>query len=420
MDSNYYVISFAPGCIEGLKIGVENKELSFCDEAYTKLWETDVIREPEQDLEEFIKFHHWEQGYIRAILPTSLVSTRSFYFPFSDPKKIKQTLHSRVESELLQEIETVQLAYEIFPIEQAGAEVVVYTAPKSEIERLEQVASQYNLLLYEVSFSGHALLNVLPDYVEGNFYQIYFGVEEVFVNYTHNKNLLKNKFFQSSCLEIVEHLLETELEIEANEETELEEDEAFAILENTSRSDDATVFEDDPRKELIQELEQICEQLNFFLRTMPKGEVKLYGRLALLVHFDGEKLMLQTQKLDEWIKNSHKQWGILSTLSTNIKFIVSKRSPVTFYSKTMFLGFLMMRKFAFQACTLSFLLIATITSFSVSLFWEDSLSEQLNTYHDMLIRERLQILLPDSPVQTIPQGVQLLKKKSKRNNTNCN
>ena len=411
MEPNYYVISFAPGCIEGLKIGVEKRGPSFCDEVYPKLWENDLILDSDQNLEDFIKFHNLEQGYVRVLLPASLVSTRSLSFPFSDPKKIKQALHFKVESELLQELESIQMAYQILPNEQ-GAEVIVYTTPKYEIERLKQTVSHYNLLLYEVSFYGHALIHALPQDMEQNdYYQVYLGIEEVFVNCIKGKKLIKNKFFQTQFLDILRYLLSTELEILPNEEAELEEDEAFALLETSERSDGAPVFENEPRKELVQEIDQLCHQLNFFFSTVPEQEILVYGKLADLVQFDGETFKPQVEKLDQWIQNNDEQWGILSTLAQNTAFLNTQNVPVTFYSRTKFLGFLMLRKFAIRAFIVCSLFIATSVALGVGSYWEETLSVQATTQNKRLLRERLQILLPDVSVQSLTQGMQLLKEK---------
>ena len=411
MEPNYYVIFLAPGCIEGLKIGVEKKGPFFCDEIYSKLWDNDLILESEQNLEEFIKFHNWEQGYVRAILSVSLVSTRSLTFPFSDPKKIKQALHFKVESELLQEVDSVQIAYQILPNEQ-GAEVIVYTTPKYEIERLHQVMSHHDLLLYEVSFYGHALLHALPQTIDENeYYQVYIGIEEVFVNCVKGRQLVKNKFFQTQFLDILKYLFATELEIDPNEETELEEDEAFVLLETDKLSGDTSVFENEPRKELVQEMIQLCSQLNFFFSTMPEREILIHGRLADLVSFDGQTFQPQMEQLDQWIQNNDEQWGLLSTLAQNTHFLNTKYSPVSFYSKTKFLGFLMLRKFAIRAFFVVFLLIVTSATLGIGSYWEKVISEQEAIQNKRLLRERLQILLPDIPVQSLTQAMQLLREK---------
>ncbi len=411
MDPNYYVISLAPGCIEGLKVGVEKKGSAFCDETYSKLWENDLILDSEQNLEQFIKFHGWNQGYVRAILPASLVSTRSISFPFNDPKKIKQALHFKIESELLQELDSVQLAYQIILSDQ-DAEVIVYTTSKSEIERLDQVISHYNLLLYEVSFYGHALLHTLPQVIDENdYYQVYLGVEEVFVNCIKNRQLVKNKFFQTQFLDILKYLLATELEIAPNEEIELEEDEAFALLETEGSLEGTPVFENEPRKELIQEITQLCHQLNFFFGTMPEQEILIYGKLSDLVRFDGQTFQPHLAQLDQWIESNDEQWGILSTLADSSDFLNAQNAPVTFYSRTKFLGFLMLRKFAIRAFMVGFLFIATGFSLAVGRYWEQTLSEQATVKNQRLLQERLQMLLPDEAVTNLTQGVELLKEK---------
>src|SRR5579862_4286109 len=121
----------------------------------------------------------WAASPAVVVVATESVGFRKLAFPFKDPRRVRQSLHYGLETELLEPVDAYAVDYESIPSGE-GVQLLVSLLKQDLLGEVLGAAAHTGLQTYRVLSSAQALLAATrpaaPDCL-----QVYVGAEEAFL-----------------------------------------------------------------------------------------------------------------------------------------------------------------------------------------------------------------------------------------------
>ncbi|MCZ6474255.1 MAG: hypothetical protein O6934_12520 [SAR324 cluster bacterium] len=190
----FKLISVSPLAVEGVGIsrGAQGIAVSF-----THLLppvETDPLVNMLQQFDRQLEDAGWKDSPATLVFPCDAVSIRRLEFPFREQKKIDQALEFELDNELLEDVGDFTYKHTVVPHEDGTAVVLVYLISNDYLQSFLNLFQNRRLTPVKATFSAQALLEINPPPSDRH-YQVYLGLDEIFVSSVLDNQLYAIKSF---------------------------------------------------------------------------------------------------------------------------------------------------------------------------------------------------------------------------------
>lgn len=291
MPTTSYTLSIHPDCIEGVQLSKRNERFSIKEEHSYAFIPTENGVSVQEKIEYFLAAHQWKNHPVSFLVPTEEVSFRTLHFPFQDKKKIQQAIPFEIESEVLEETNENSYQYTLQMLPNGTTNVLLLFIRPSYLQTLIALANQHNLLIKNIDCVAHALFKSVPLAEERKIqFQIYFGVEETFINVIEDQRLQVAKAFPNRIAPYLHQYPDLFRMKPVDLSQILLAGEAVAGKAEPSLQEGISLIRE--------EMQSLCLQFNLFLKTWQiKGpiEASFHGMFGPLVVWNGQSFQIALQ-----------------------------------------------------------------------------------------------------------------------------
>lgn len=347
MDPFQFVVSVHPDCIEGAQFFNDGESWEMAQGASALAEQMPLnTQKSVSELSRFLQQREWQEAYVSVIVPTTEVSFRTLSFPFQNRKKLHQVLRYEAEQELLDSFSDLEPMYQIESKEGGSLDVLLFLIKRSYLDQIKSEFNQQGLLIKNIDFSAHALFKtVVPEPVKRCF-QIYLGVDEVFINLVENGKLSTTKAISHQVMSILKELIfprriNRPLLYELTHPSESGMIPDDVALSSTMEEALGLIREAVTEKYTVllhQELGWISQQLNLFLKTqgffIELDKLQIFGALHSMICHEESGFIVQKFSQEELQNHFQTRgpYGILETLSQQGAHYLNAQE-LSFYSE---------------------------------------------------------------------------------------